>query len=230
MNFSKIAFMGSQPKDSTRIESILPFSQISKYKKFLPQDYERKYEGLYDLGLLHEYKTTQEINFNQVGYVQVSKLYFKASIKNIETRPDLFLSHLQYSGLNFFVPVTNYYSFSTEYPSLKYYNGLYAFDFSYFLTDKKIRIRALLTQAIPKMLVYAFVFGIILGSAWKQKKISLLNSFVIITIGYVFCISTVLEYGENMRFRYEVEPIFILLLAQAVERFLSLNKNKKSSQ
>jgi peptidoglycan/LPS O-acetylase OafA/YrhL len=74
------------------------------------------------------------------------------------------------------------------------------------------------------MLIYIAVFFLLLRAVIRQRKISLLNLLVIATIGYVFVLSSLLEHYENMRFRYEIEPLFLLLLGQVVALIIAQRK------
>jgi hypothetical protein len=52
--------------------------------------------------------------------------------------------------------------------------------------------------------------------AFRNREISLFNIFIMLTIGYVFLASSFFEHYENMRFRFEATPLFLVLLAQAI--------------
>jgi hypothetical protein len=49
-------------------------------------------------------------------------------------------------------------------------------------------------------------------------------------IGFVFCVSSFFEHYENMRFRYEIEPLFLLLAMQALAGWLASRKTSRSAQ
>ena len=47
-----------------------------------------------------------------------------------------------------------------------------------------------------------------------NKSMSPWNLFILLTIGFVFGVSSLFEHYENMRFRFETEPFFLILAAQ----------------
>jgi len=84
-------------------------------------------------------------------------------------------------------------------------------------------------SAIPKLVIYFLVFFIFLGNLIRSRHISLLNLFIFLTIAYVFFVSSLLEHYENMRFRYEIEPLFLVLLGQVIFGILQKRKAVKAN-
>jgi hypothetical protein len=82
-------------------------------------------------------------------------------------------------------------------------------------------------SAVPQILLYLFVIGILLTDAGKnRKKISTVNLFITLVLLYAFSVSSLVEHYENMRFRFELAPLFIILLAQALTIFFANRINK----
>jgi hypothetical protein len=110
---------------------------------------------------------------------------------------------------------------------LRIYDIIYSFNVSYFATGKHERRVALVISAIPKAIIYIIVLAWCSMSLLKKKP-GFLFLFATSTIFYVFCVSSIMEHYENMRFRYEVEPIFLILLSCGIS--VLLNKNLKRKQ
>jgi 4-amino-4-deoxy-L-arabinose transferase-like glycosyltransferase len=224
MNMARNVFHDHELPDSTHIEGIEPFSRISAYKPFISGDYEKKYAGLNDRDLLREMKNDSFINMNHIDYIEVSKKYMDVSKDYIRAHPSAYLKNVLQSTIIFFTPATRYPFAEKQARKIAYYDLLYSFNLSEFAEGKQQRRVALTVSSIPKMLIYIAVFFFLLRSVIRERKISLLNGVVIATIGYVFVLSSLLEHYENMRFRYEIEPLFLLLLGQVAAMIIAGGK------
>jgi hypothetical protein len=221
MNMARNVFHDSDIKDSGRIEAYTPFSKISVYRKFLDPEFENKYKGLNDRDLLQEIKNDSFINETEVSYIQVSDLYRKASIENIRTHPGAYAQNVFQSSVLFFTPATVYPWAVGQAAKIKTFDLLYSFNLTHDARDKQQRRILLTLSAVPKMILYAIVFFILIRYSLKNRSITAWNLFIIITIGYVFGVSSLFEHYENMRFRFETEPLFLISAAQVFSRMYS---------
>lgn len=226
MNLSRNVFHDNEIKDSSRIEAYLPFSKISEYRRFIPEGYEKKYAGLNDRDLLQETKNGSYMNLNHVGYIEVSKRYLDACKRHIRTNPLSYAKNVVQSAIIFFAPATRYSVTEFQAKKIKYYDVLYSFNFSHFAKGKQQRRIAITISALPKMILYFAVFVWLVRNWIRRKSISLPNLFIACIIGYVFVISSLLEHYENMRFRFETEPLFLVLLAAAVASFIQQRSSR----
>jgi len=229
MNTARNVFHDNEITDSSRIEAFEPFSKISTYSSFLSPGYEKKYIGLNDLDLLHEMKNDSFINANHVGYIEVSDKYMEASKRFIKSNPVSYLKNVMQSSIIFFAPATRYPTTEKETKKIKYYDVLYSFNLSHFAEGKQQRRIGLTVSAIPKILIYLYVFWGIFIVAKRQRKIDLPELFIIITIAFVFIVSSMLEHYENMRFRYEIEPLFLILLGERITTMLKAKQRQEFS-
>jgi hypothetical protein len=225
MNFSRNVFHDNEVSDSSRIEAYAPFSKISVYRSFISGTAEKKYAGLDNRDLLNEFKNDSFINANQIGYIEVSDQYMIACKQYIRANPVAYLKNVVQSCLIFFAPATRYSLTEKQAKKIRAYDVVYSFNLSHFAEGKEQRRIAMLVSSIPKILVYLFVFFVFFRQTKKNKFISPWNLFLIATIGFVFGVSSLLEHYENMRFRYEVEPLFLLLAGQVASILLN-RKNR----
>jgi hypothetical protein len=230
MNISRNVFHDNEIKDSARIEAYEPFSKISYYKKFISGNLKKKFAGLDDRDLLTEMKNGTFINENHIDYIEVSKKYMEASKEYVKAHPIAYLKNVLQSGIIFFTPATRYMIAEEKAGKMKYYDAVYSFNLSPFAEGKQQRRIALAISSIPKLLIYLIVFFFISCLAIRNKKIGLLNFIITITIGFVFIISSLFEHYENMRFRYEIEPLFLILLAQVIAVFILNEKESRLTQ
>lgn len=221
MNMARNVFHDTSVTDSTQIASIEPFSKISDYQRFLPANYGSKYAGLDDRDLLQEWKNDSFINEKHVAYIEVSRQYSAESKKTIMAHPAAYVKNVLQSAIIFFAPATRYPT--TEYLSEKiaWYDVLYSFNLSHFAKGKQQRRIAMTVSALPKFLIYVLTFFWLIREAIRSKKVlgrtevpgGLLTIFITCIIGYIFIVSSFFEHYENMRFRYEAEPLFLILFA-----------------
>ena len=229
MNMARTVFRGETIKDSTLIEAYLPFSDLQVYKPFITRNSRLKYAGLDDRDLLSPTKNDSLKNLHAADYIEVSQKYMVASKSFVRAHPFTYLKNVFLSGIIFFAPATRYPYSEPEASKIRYYDLIYSFNLSELangLTQRKI---ALLLSAIPKMLIYLAVFCILFLQARRHKTISLLNLFAAATIAFVFVASSFLEHYENMRFRYEIEPLFLILLGQALWLLADRSRKRKEA-
>jgi len=216
MNVARNVFHDNPIRDSSRIEAFEPFSKVSVYKPFLPENYEKPFVGLNDRDLLQETKNDSFINENHIAYIEISKKYMEASKAYLKAHPFTYLQNVIQSSIIFFAPATRYPLAEDQAAKIKYYDIMYSFNLSHFAKGKQQRRIALTLSAIPKFLIYISVFYLLVSTAIKSRKMNLPNITIIITIAFVFLVSSLLEHYENMRFRYEIEPLFLLLAGQVL--------------
>lgn len=229
MNMARNVFHDNEITDSSHIESIEPFSVLSAYKPFISGEYEKKYKGLNDRDLLQEYKNDSFINENHIDYIEISKKYMDASKAYLKSHPGAYVKNVLQSCIIFFTSATRYPLAEKPSKKIKYYDVVYSFNLSHFAEGKQQRRIALTISAIPKFLIYLFVFYFLIAKAIRNKSekffgFDLFNIVIICTIGFVFVVSSLLEHFENMRFRYEIEPLFLILLAQVIAEFIERRK------
>lgn len=223
MNLSRNVFHDNETKDSSRIEAYLPFSHISAYRRFLPEGYEKKYAGLNDRDLLQEVKNDSFMNLNHVGYIEISKRYMDACKQHIKAHPSSYAKNVLQSAIIFFAPATRYSVTEFQARKIRYYDIAYSFNLSHFAKGKQQRRIAITVSAVPKIILYFVVFFWLLKDWIRRRRISLLNLFIGAVIAYVFVVSSLLEHYENMRFRFETEPLFLILLGAALTAYIQPN-------
>ena len=221
MNMARNVFHDNEVKDSSHIEAYEPFSRISVYRKFLDPEFENKFKGLNDRDLLRDVKNDSFINETEVSYIPVSELYQKASLNFIRKHPGAYAKNILQSSILFFTPGTLYSLAVEKAGRIKYYDLLYSFNLTIFAKDKKERRILLTFSALPKLILYVIVFFILTRITLQTRSITPWNLFILITIGFVFVVSSFFEHYENMRFRFETEPLFLILVAQVFSRLFS---------
>jgi len=219
LNLSRIVFHEVEVRDADNIASVYPFLPISFYSRYISGDYRTKFAGLNDQVLLTETKNDSIINLHHAGYLEVSKKYMNASVGYIQQHPLTYLTHVAKSFVIFFSPASSYFRVQRNNNKIRYYDLLYSFNLSHFSTSEEERKLLLAVSAIPTFCIYLVTFFLLVKEAVKRKYFSAVNAFAVLTILFVLGVSTFFEYGENMRFRYEAQPLFLILFAQVIFRF-----------
>ncbi len=227
MNIARNVFHDAVITDSSRIASIEPFSNISAYHNFLSHEPVAAFKGLNDRDLTQEMKNDSFINEKHAGYIEISRQYMQASKQYVRDHPGAYLKNVVQSAIIFFAPATRYPVNEAQARKIKYYDLLYSFNLSQLAKGKQERRIALTLSALPKFICYALVFLIAINTWIRRKQIALLHLFIIYVIGYIFTISSLFEHYENMRFRYEAEPLFLVLAAGILTNWINKRSYKK---
>ncbi len=227
MNLARNVFHDQTLADSSRIEAYEPFSKISVYRKFLDSQFENKFRGLNDRDLLQEMKNDSFINEREVSYIPVSDLYQKASMDYIRANPGAYARNIIQSSILYFAPATLYPWAVDQSAKIKYYDLLYSFNLTHYAHGKQQRRILLTISALPKLILYVFVFFILIQYSVQTRSLTVWNLFIMITIAWAFGISSFFEHYENMRFRFETEPLFLILAAQVFSRLYSRFKIRR---
>ena len=228
MNMARNVFHDNTVTDSSRIEAYAPFSRISVYRKFLNPGFEDSYKGLNDRDLLQEFKNDSFINETEVSYIRVSDLYQKASLQYIRTHPVAYAKNVLQSSILYFAPATVYSLAIDQADKIKTYDLLYSFNGTHFAQGKQQRRILLTISAIPKMFLYILVFFILIRYSLQNRSLTPWNLFIMLTMVFVFGVSSLFEHYENMRFRFETEPLFLILAAQVFSRWYSRFQIRRS--
>lgn len=226
MNMARNIFHDSEFTDSSKIESIPPFSPISDYKRFISGELEAKYAGLNDRDLLQEWKNDSLRNEKHISYIEVSNQYKKAGIEHIKQKPLHFAKNVIQSAVTFFAPATRYTLMEDQARKIRYFDAVYSLNFSQFAAGKQQRRIALTISAIPQILLFLFAFWVTIKETMRRKTIPVLSVFIMLILLYAFGVSSLIEHYENMRFRFELTPLFLILLSTAIITF----GGKKSPQ
>ncbi len=230
MNMARNVFHDNAVKDSGRIEAYEPFSSIGVYQKFIDPAFEKKYAGLNNRDLLMEIKNDSFINENNINYIPVSDQYQQASILYVKSHPAAYARNVLQSVILYFTPATMYSLAVDRASKIKYYDVVYSFNLTHFAQGKQARRIALTISAIPKLLIYLLVFIIFIQNACRIRAISSWNLIILLTIIFVFGVSSFFEHYENMRFRFETEPLFLILAGQSIAILIKKRSNRETAQ
>jgi len=230
MNLARNVFHDAVFKDSTDIAAIEPFSRISVYHAFLTPGDTLRYGAMGTIDLHEEFKNDSFINEKELAYIAISHRYMESCKREIREHPMAYAKNVLQSAIIFFAPATRYSVTEYEARRIMYYDLLYSFNLSHLAKGKQQRRIALTLSAVPKLIIWFLVLAWWSRQLWRTRRLTPLTAFLFLVTGFVFCVSSFFEHYENMRFRYEIEPLFLLLAIQALAGWLASRKTARSAQ
>ncbi len=199
----------------SRVALVPPFSPIAVYESAgvpVPDC------GIPVLGW--RLRSTGAPNFNHAAYLQISRMSLDDAKVVIRSRPGLYLGSVARSSGRFFWSPVNYPPFR---------NNLVATASTYRLFESTVNLPPV--AAILGFLAVAY--GGIRGWRWLRGSGSgddAFFAFSVFTITWVFCVSSLLELGENFRFRFAVEPLVVVILGAMVADLMRRRGNEEGSE
>jgi hypothetical protein len=252
MNLAEVALPAAPPQNLNELiqsGAISPIVKIPRlkdldyYKQVIPiaaktgipvLDQEYKYVPL---AVLEYTQTTSAGNFNNLNYINISNQYLRADLYFMLHQPLSTISKVAEGTIISFIPASHYWLFSLEnLNSIRPIDGLYTF-----LIDGDI-LQPLINSKSPiwfqnsvfdiswfilARFIISILFGVKLILNTKNNKSSkpftITIFFLVSTIIYYTLVSNLFDFGENNRFRFDIDPfciiIFILFLQNVLLRF-----------
>jgi hypothetical protein len=207
-----------------------PFWNIGEYGDLLPR---RDSTGIPALDM--ETRSIGNPNFNNIAYVGISDKFLSDVLVLIRLYPGIYFRGIAHAVFIFFRPSSDYAVFHVNRPSVERVErivnmilmGQIHYGRAVFETNQGELDLAMQVQrtGILIVIVYISVILINLVTAWKCVRSRsrpdpqcIVSAFILCTILYVAVVGNAIEIGENNRFRYMVDPLFIILLASSLTR------------
>jgi hypothetical protein len=215
------------------LADIRPFNPLDQYAPFifpiLPTDIP---------ALDRELKASGEPNFNNIRYIEISEQYKKDALVMLKHNPISRCEAFAHSFNFYFMPASDYFLLDVNRLQITYLERIYDLlvagqflnlqptnDRVAVIPDGLIRkffsMGLFLLVALPGL----FVFGCIrLWRDWPRRRECMASvlviGFICLNIIYVTLVGNIFELGENMRFRFLINPLFLTLLGLLVSSLL----------
>ncbi len=172
-------------------------------------------------------RSTGKPNFNHIGYVHLSQQLRRDAIALIVNDPGLFAYYTagSYCLMLWHASDSVNALFYTNATVLDRLEGVYRFlYFGFFGIESKQASHYLWwVRTACISLVFLFFYINTLIALFRKADAALLpllvvSLFCLLIHAYTLCISSLIEFGENNRFRYPVDAAFIVLIAATVAR------------
>lgn len=175
-------------------------------------------------------------NFNSLLYVNVSRAYLHDDLAFVEAEPGRYASTLAKSSALWFMPSDKYFVAGSDIPGsspndqhLSTWSRLYDAGVLWqpdgtpwslaqaFYTDQGPSPGQLSYQTIADYLIVAFGVPALVW-AWRRRDRAGAGALVVVwvTVAYAFALTSLVEFGENERFRFELGPLPVIAAAVVI--------------
>lgn len=217
-------------------------SELSLMDRYSPlAEYPERYtnvSGFEDIAALRQVKkSTGHHNLNHLAYVAISRQYLRDSLYVTRHYPKAILVGFSRAWFQYFKSSSDAAFASGTRHRLAFLSNLY--DYAFYgklplnlsrvaklpIYDRKVRHYAYLFLLVGLPLV--FVHGLRLALHGGRDTECLTRSqrmlllYLCFNIAYVAFIGNAVEMGENNRFRFVTDPLYIVLLGLAIEHLLA---------
>lgn len=183
-------------------------------------------------------RSTGYTNYNHLAYIRISDVYLQDALYVLRHRPSTFLIGILRSWYSYFRSSSDYVFLETNRERISGMNTLYDAVFYGKLPFDLISLRRflpiytdipgrylylLLLIGLPALVLYGVKLG--LSSPSTRRRLDRNQRIVILyicfNIFYVAFVGNALETGENNRFRFMTDPLYLVLLGLAIEHLLA---------
>ena len=182
-------------------------------------------------------KSTGYPNFNHSGYIMVSRQLLRDALSLIRHEPSQFLFYTlgSYSLTLWHSSDSVHGLFENNMDVVKKIESVYRFlHFGFMGVESKLDER-MWGRTIVISILFAIVYiSTILLAFKKDKSISpaviILCIFCLIIHAYTISVSSIIEFGENNRFRFPVDAAFLVMTAGNLVMWNRLRRNRSKAE
>ncbi|MBC8144345.1 MAG: hypothetical protein H7X80_02100 [bacterium] len=177
-------------------------------------------------------KSNGETNFNHHAYIELAHRYSRNAVQTVIARPGAYVNGLVAAYVNYFMPASDYWFQNPNPAMLAGYTDVYntAVLGQFISRDEYDASPALRTNWLGRVGTMALILVIVIPASfiacalilWRNRKrrehVTL--GFIWLTTLWVTVASNAIDNGENNRFRFETDPMLIVLAGVAIEHVL----------
>lgn len=207
-------------------------SQIDSYRPYI------KTPARTGIAVLDDCVTsTGAMNFNCLAFFQVQRIYTRDGLALLRNYPVVYLRSLATAWFTYFLPSGDFPFFDLNRPRIHGIDRFWNFTFfgQFKEASNRKELRRLASQGARFSLVLytgvflliglpaLFVWGIyylVTGARRKtvERPTAILIGFLLFNIAYVTAIANLLSSFENNRYRFPVDPLYVLLFGVALNK------------
>jgi hypothetical protein len=181
--------------------------------------------------------STGATNFNCLAFRQVQRIYIRDGLALLRKYPVVYLRSLEAAWFSYFLPAGDFPFFDLNRPKIqaidRFWNVVFFGQF-HEASDRKELRRLAAQGARVSLLLYTGIFLLIgLPALWlwgvyylvsgvRSKSLdrpaAILLGFLLLNIIYVTAIANFLSSFENNRYRFPLDPLYVVLLGVALNR------------
>jgi len=223
----------------SRVSLVKPFSGLQEYQGLYPESIFCRDTSIIDIPVLYQKeKTGGHPNFNHLAYIDISKQYLADAFYVLKNHPKPYLRSLSFSFSCFFLPASDHLHLAHNRSHITGLNRIFGIICNGRMlrdsTGEIIRFRRegrygrillniglFLLIGIPILTIYGFS---LLVTSFKRrngdKTFSLTLLFILLNIMYVGLVGNFLEFGENNRFRFLIDPFLLVILGLFLDQLI----------
>jgi hypothetical protein len=183
-----------------------------------------------------QFKTTGKPNFNHIGYIELSRQLWKDALAIIRDDPARFAFQTlaSYSLTLWYASDSVHGLFKNNMEILANPEKMYRYACLGFLgvQNRHSDSRQWVRTAYISILLLLFYAGttVLVVRAREDREIAVaaVCFFCMLIHAYTIAVSSIIEFGENNRFRFPVDGAFLVLMAGNMAAFLPLLRRRKS--
>jgi hypothetical protein len=210
----------------SKLSLILPFASLKEYQtnaNWTPRAQKTNIPVLDQ-----EVKSTGAINLNNVAYIDISKQYLNDAIYVLKSHPEAYLLGLLGSFYIYSLPSSDYSFLEGNRKHIQLLDRFYNIVFCGQLDRNRKNV-----LSMGLFLIIGYFIAIIYGLRLTLKALSrkhrdlpfaLTVLFLWINIVYVTLVGNSIEIGENNRFRFMIDPFFLIILGLFIQRRFKKSK------
>jgi hypothetical protein len=237
MNLIKMTFTIPQSTLQSVVESD-EVSEIALIKPFRGPEVYREYTHCDTItgipALDKKYKSTGAINFNYIGYIPISRMYYTAAIFLIKKFPWYYGLSIIKAFYTYLQPCSSFQK-SPNTEKLKVWIHIYEYYilgnflekvWSTTYTNRFNQQRTIHVNFLFIFIPIIYVWGTVLAIRGNKlfgltENQALLIKYMMFNIFYTMFIGNLIETGENMRFRFLIIPFIYILVALFIKHVIS---------
>lgn len=207
--------------------TIEPYNGLDIYRDiinqyFLHNDLGPRYSHVSVLN--QEFKSTGDVNFNHILYIDISRKYLDDALHVICSRPDVYLSSIYESFKLFLYPSHDSHFLESNRRKITLIEKAYSqFFYGQFIHQIKQGIFIILVT------ISVFIFSLVtflksLNSKIPKTHSAVVLTFLCINIIYITLFSNLLEFGENNRFRMLINPFILIIFVYMLKQIFKKKK------
>lgn len=233
MTLAEMTTYGLSETDRRKLVDGGVISQLSMHWPFEPlEEFPPAYrstQGFDGIAVLTEpYKSTGKPNYNHIAYIRIADQYTEDSLSLVRHRPQAYLTALVKAWYHYFRPASRENLVGENRAALGWYDRAWnamcygRVPLPWRINRKQAEVFVLL--ALGLLIGCAMAVAVAVSPSARAASLTptsrLVFWFMFFTVVYVTTVGTLLESGENFRFRFYVGPFILCFFAMAPEALL----------
>lgn len=198
----------------SRFAAVRPFSPVATYERVLG----RTFDDCAIPALGRRTRSGGAPNYNHAAYLEIGRQSRVDALTAMQTHPDLYLDSVRRAALQFLRSPLAYPAFR---PTLEQVRALAV---GYQVTFGRMPVATVLLLTSMALAGVGFGAGVRSGN----RALAAASAWYVVTVVWLVVVGSMVEIGENQRFRFVVTPAMWAVLAAAAGWSLSRRRRREN--